>query len=126
MAGMERSHFAGAPLDITVRPGAKVDLPGAVELPTGSLRLAEAGQVTALPGYEAGDWWVQDAAAALPARVLAAQPGESVRSRLHGLTHFFGGMYLVPELRRAGVKHFHAHFGQNPTTQHAESRCETE
>ncbi|WP_238371899.1 RsmB/NOP family class I SAM-dependent RNA methyltransferase [Heliomarina baculiformis] len=78
VAGMERAHFAGAPLDITVKPGAKVDLPGAVELPTGSLRLAEAGQVTALPGYEAGDWWVQDAAAALPARVLAAQPGESV------------------------------------------------
>lgn len=78
VAGMERAHFAGAPLDITLKPGAKVDLPGAVELPTGSLRLAEAGQVTALPGYDAGDWWVQDAAAALPARVLAAQPGESV------------------------------------------------
>lgn len=47
---------------------------------------------------------------------LITRPGESLRSRLHGLTHFFGGMYLVPELRRAGVKHFHAHFGQNPTT----------
>ncbi|MBL3705256.1 methyltransferase domain-containing protein [Sulfitobacter sp. BDSS02] len=78
VAGMERAHFAGAPLDITKKSGAKVVLPGAVELPTGSLRLAEAGQVTALPGYDAGDWWVQDAAAALPARVLAAQPGESV------------------------------------------------
>jgi 16S rRNA (cytosine967-C5)-methyltransferase len=41
-------------------------------LPTGSLRRPRAGQVSALPGYEAGAWWVQDAAAALPARMLAA------------------------------------------------------
>jgi len=47
---------------------------------------------------------------------LITRPGENLRSRIHGLTHFFGGMYLVPELRKAGVKHFHAHFGQNPTT----------
>ncbi|MHA6263022.1 RsmB/NOP family class I SAM-dependent RNA methyltransferase [Arenibacterium sp. CAU 1754] len=78
VAAMEKAHFAGAPLDITPKPGISPDLPGALMLPTGSLRLMDAGQVTALPGYEAGDWWVQDAAAALPARVLAAQPGESV------------------------------------------------
>jgi 16S rRNA (cytosine967-C5)-methyltransferase len=42
------------------------------------VRLANAGQVSNLPGYEAGDWWVQDAAAAIPARVLNAQPGERV------------------------------------------------
>jgi 16S rRNA (cytosine967-C5)-methyltransferase len=42
------------------------------------VRLRDAGQVSALPGYEAGDWWVQDAAAALSAKVLAAQPGEAV------------------------------------------------
>ncbi|MEC7259121.1 MAG: RsmB/NOP family class I SAM-dependent RNA methyltransferase, partial [Pseudomonadota bacterium] len=78
VAAMERAHLAGAPLDITPRDGATVDIPGAVALPTGSLRLAEAGQVSALPGYDAGTWWVQDAAAALPARLLNAQPGESV------------------------------------------------
>ncbi len=38
----------------------------------------DAGQVEDLPGYEAGDWWVQDVAAALPARLLGAKPGESV------------------------------------------------
>ena len=53
-------------------------MPGAVVLPTGSLRLAAPGQVSALPGYREGLWWVQDAAAALPARILAVQPGESV------------------------------------------------
>ncbi len=47
-------------------------------LPTGSLRLAEAGQVTALPGYAEGAWWVQDAAAALPVRLLDPQAGERV------------------------------------------------
>ncbi|MCL6283658.1 methyltransferase domain-containing protein [Ruegeria sp. 2012CJ41-6] len=76
VAGMERAHFAGAPLDLTLKPGAT-----AAEgnmLPTGSVRIDGPVQVTALPGYEAGDWWVQDAAAALPARVLAAQPGEAV------------------------------------------------
>lgn len=78
MAAMEAAHFAGAPLDITLRPGAAVTLPGARILPTGSLRLDTPGQVTALPGYADGTWWVQDAAAALPARVLAAQPGETV------------------------------------------------
>ena len=31
-----------------------------------------------MPGFEAGDWWVQDAAAALPAKMLAVRAGESV------------------------------------------------
>jgi len=78
VAAMEAAHFAGAPLDITPRPGAEPELPGARRLPTGSLRLDAPGQVSALPGYTDGSWWVQDAAAALPARVLAAKPGEKV------------------------------------------------
>jgi len=36
------------------------------------------GTVEDMPGFDEGDWWVQDAAAALPARVLAAQAGETV------------------------------------------------
>ncbi|MEO0713857.1 MAG: RsmB/NOP family class I SAM-dependent RNA methyltransferase [Pseudomonadota bacterium] len=40
--------------------------------------IAPGGAVEALPGYDAGDWWVQDAAAALPARLLDLQPGEPV------------------------------------------------
>jgi 16S rRNA (cytosine967-C5)-methyltransferase len=38
----------------------------------------QAGRVTDLPGFEDGAWWVQDAAAALPAKLLAAQPGQRV------------------------------------------------
>ncbi|MCG6901755.1 MAG: methyltransferase domain-containing protein [Rhodobacter sp.] len=77
IADIEAAHAAGAPLDITLKSGPVAGL-NAVELPTGSLRLADPGQVTALPGYTGGDWWVQDAAAAIPARILAATPGESV------------------------------------------------
>ncbi|EEE36517.1 Fmu (Sun) [Rhodobacteraceae bacterium KLH11] len=73
---MEQAHFLGAPLDITLKPGA--ESPDGTNLPTGSVRLQEAGQVSALPGYKAGGWWVQDAAAALPVQVLAPKPGEKV------------------------------------------------
>ncbi|UWQ49845.1 methyltransferase domain-containing protein [Leisingera caerulea] len=76
MLSMEAAHQAGAPLDITGKPGADLQALGGVLLPTGSLRIAGAGQVSALPGYREGDWWVQDAAAALPALILNALPGE--------------------------------------------------
>jgi 16S rRNA (cytosine967-C5)-methyltransferase len=78
VAAMEVAHFAGAPLDITVKPGADVAGLQATALPTGSLRLTTPGQVSALPGYDDGDWWVQDAAAALPVKVLAPKVGEVV------------------------------------------------
>ncbi len=74
--GMEQAHFNGAPLDVTLKPGAEA--PGGKALPTGSVRLQDAGQVSALPGYKRGNWWVQDAAAALPVRVLAPKAGEKV------------------------------------------------
>ncbi len=75
VAGMEQAHFAAAPLDITVKPGAQA--PGEV-LPTGSMRVQDAGQVSTLPGFDKGDWWVQDAAAAVPVRVLAPQAEEKI------------------------------------------------
>jgi len=78
VTAMERAHFAGAPLDITARPGVDMTDLAAQELPTGSYRLAMPGQVSALPGYDKGDWWIQDAAAALPVRVLAPATGETI------------------------------------------------
>ncbi len=78
----EAAHARGAPLDLTLREqklaeplSAQID---AQILPTGSLRVDRSVQVSALPGFDAGTWWVQDAAAALPARILAAKPGEKV------------------------------------------------
>jgi 16S rRNA (cytosine967-C5)-methyltransferase len=60
------------PLDISARSDAGdwATRLGAELLPTGTLRLPQAGLVTELPGYDEGAWWVQDAAAALPARLL--------------------------------------------------------
>ncbi|QEW22578.1 Ribosomal RNA small subunit methyltransferase B [Marinibacterium anthonyi] len=80
VAGMEAVHAMRPPLDLTPRTdGAELaERLGGVLLPTGSVRLEDPGQVSALPGYDDGLWWVQDAAAALPARILDAQPGERV------------------------------------------------
>ncbi|WP_084399335.1 RsmB/NOP family class I SAM-dependent RNA methyltransferase [Henriciella aquimarina] len=50
---------------------------GAEVIGAGSLRMPS-GTVSDIEGYEAGDWWVQDAAAVLPAQLLDAQPGETV------------------------------------------------
>jgi 16S rRNA (cytosine967-C5)-methyltransferase len=42
-------------------------------LPTGTVRTIARGPVTALPGFAEGEWWVQDAAAALPARLFGKE-----------------------------------------------------
>lgn len=80
MAAMEAAHFAGAPLDLTAKsdPAALAEAVGGILLPTGSVRVAAAGQVSTMPGFAEGAWWVQDAAAALPVQVLAPKPGEKV------------------------------------------------
>ncbi len=68
--------------DLSLKPG--VDPAGVAEalegeiMPGGSVRTARRGDVATWPGFEAGDWWVQDAAAAVPARLLAARSGETV------------------------------------------------
>lgn len=51
---------------------------GGIVLPTGSVRLRERTPVEEIEGYADGQWWVQDAAAALPARLIAAQRGEAI------------------------------------------------
>lgn len=76
VTAIEAVQAAEPPLDLTLRPG--FPAPEGEVLPTGSLRLVSPAQVSALPGYEAGGWWVQDAAAALPARLLDVRPGERV------------------------------------------------
>jgi 16S rRNA (cytosine967-C5)-methyltransferase len=80
VANIERVHFEGAPLDLTAKtdPQAVAKAVGGTVLPTGTVRLPVGRQVSSLPGFEAGNWWVQDAAAAIPARLLSAQPGERV------------------------------------------------
>lgn len=67
-------------LDITVKSGAAdwaTRLHGDV-LPTGSVRTLLHGPVALLPGYNEGQWWIQDAAAALPARLFGDIGGKRV------------------------------------------------
>jgi 16S rRNA (cytosine967-C5)-methyltransferase len=71
------AHEAEAPLDVTLQRGEDVPAGGQL-LPTGSVRFLAGTPVMTIPGFEAGRLWVQDTAAALPARLLAAQAGESV------------------------------------------------
>ncbi|UFN49163.1 rRNA cytosine-C5-methylase [Roseomonas sp. OT10] len=72
-----RAHRSPAPLDLSLAPGT-VPPEGAVLLPTGTARLPAGTRFADLPGAEGPGFWAQDAAAALPARLLAARPGERV------------------------------------------------
>ena len=76
------AHLIEPGLDITVRDVGKADdwapLLEASLLPTGSIRRFGGGMVTELPGFAEGAWWVQDAAAALPARLLGDVRGKLI------------------------------------------------
>lgn len=67
--------------DLTLKPAADAGrLAGLLEaelLPGGSLRTARRGDLAEWPGFAEGDWWVQDASAAVPARLLQLAAGES-------------------------------------------------
>jgi 16S rRNA (cytosine967-C5)-methyltransferase len=67
-----------AAIDLTPNPAIAFDLSALPHhrLSCGSLRLATDARIESLPGYAEGAWWVQDAAASLPARLLAVKPGE--------------------------------------------------
>lgn len=74
------AHGHEPALDFTVRGDAQswADRLGGRVLPTGSVRVIAHGPVAQLPGYGDGAWWVQDAAAALPARLLGDVKGAIV------------------------------------------------
>lgn len=72
----ERAIASPPPIDLTLK-GAAPDLPGTSLLP-GHLRLDERERVTALEGFAEGEWWVQDLAASLPARLLGSGKGHAL------------------------------------------------
>lgn len=68
-------------LDLTVKsdPALWAERLGGVVLATGTVRIAKfSGPVSSLEGYEDGDWWVQDAAASIPARLFGDLKGKRV------------------------------------------------
>jgi 16S rRNA (cytosine967-C5)-methyltransferase len=69
IAGM---HACEPPLDLTARsdPDIWARKLGGVVIVTGTVRTLAHGRISGLPGYEEGAWWVQDAAASLPARLF--------------------------------------------------------
>jgi 16S rRNA (cytosine967-C5)-methyltransferase len=67
-------------LDLTVKSDAAqwaTRLHGEI-LPTGTVRTLLHGPVTMLPGFSEGQWWVQDAAAALPVRLFGELAGKTI------------------------------------------------
>lgn len=74
------AHLIEAPLDLT--PRSNTDFwAGQLEaevLPTGTLRRTGGGHIAELPGFAEGAWWVQDAAATLPVRLLGDIAGKRV------------------------------------------------
>jgi 16S rRNA (cytosine967-C5)-methyltransferase len=75
------AHLMEAPIDISVKSNAAHwarELGGEL-LPTGSIRLANSDRpLPELPGFSTGEWWVQDAASALPVRLMGNVDGKSV------------------------------------------------
>jgi len=94
------AHLHEAPLDITVRRDADhwAGQLEAEKLPTGTLRRKGGGHIAELPGFAEGIWWVQDAAAALPARLL----GDVTDKRVADLCAAPGGKTM--QLCAAGAK----------------------
>ncbi len=82
LQAMEQVFASDPPLDLTLK--ATKDTAewakrlGAEVRPDGGLRLRDPGQVSAMPGFEEGDWWIQDAGATVAARILAPKAGEKV------------------------------------------------
>ncbi|HZP76822.1 MAG TPA: transcription antitermination factor NusB [Pseudolabrys sp.] len=77
IAGANRNEPA---LDLTVKQDGESwasRLHGRV-LPTGTVRTLAHGAVSLLPGFNEAAWWVQDAAAALPARLFGDLQGRNV------------------------------------------------
>ncbi|MEO0878371.1 MAG: transcription antitermination factor NusB [Pseudomonadota bacterium] len=76
------AHENPAPLDLTPQDASKLEALGddlGAEIVLGaSLRLRVPGPLTELAGFAEGAWWVQDAAAAVPARLLGDIAGKTV------------------------------------------------
>jgi 16S rRNA (cytosine967-C5)-methyltransferase len=73
------AHTQEPALDLTVKndPGKWAETLQGRVLDTGTVRTIASGPIPQLAGYDEGEWWVQDAAAALPARLLCNSLGEA-------------------------------------------------
>ncbi len=77
---ISEAHLHEPSLDISVKqdPETWATKLGGHLLPTGTIRLISPGRIDALEGFSEGAWWVQDAAAALPMKLLGDVRGKRV------------------------------------------------
>jgi 16S rRNA (cytosine967-C5)-methyltransferase len=99
-ARIAEQHLAEPPLDLTVKSDAEgwATRLGGVTLPTGSVRIKGAGRIEEIEGFADGEWWVQDAAASLPAQLL----GNVREARVADLCAAPGGK--TAQLANAGAR----------------------
>jgi 16S rRNA (cytosine967-C5)-methyltransferase len=71
------AHLSPPPLDIHAKR-ASCAVPDGISLAGGIVRVSNPGRIEDLPGFAEGDWWVQDFAASLPARLLGDVAGKTV------------------------------------------------
>ncbi|AFL54350.1 16S rRNA (cytosine967-C5)-methyltransferase [Sinorhizobium fredii] len=79
--GISEAQLVPAAIDLTVKsdPALWAERLGGTVLPTGSVRLGDfSGAIPSLPGFAEGAWWVQDAAASIPARLFGDLSGKTV------------------------------------------------
>ncbi|MEQ9448642.1 MAG: RsmB/NOP family class I SAM-dependent RNA methyltransferase [Rhodospirillaceae bacterium] len=100
------THLTEPPLDLSAKDSAAASdwakrLGGRL-LPTGTIRCQATGRVQDMNGFDEGAWWVQDAAAALPARVLLHVLGDAVGKRVIDLCAAPGGK--TAQLAAAGCE----------------------
>lgn len=81
LIGMALAAREEPPTDLSLKPGLDAEavasmVDGSV-LPGGTVRTGLRGDVAGWPGFQDGIWWVQDAAAAVPARLLDVKAGET-------------------------------------------------
>jgi len=74
-----RASLSEPPLDITVKSDADAwaSRLNGIALPSESIRCSHVGRIEELEGYADGAWWIQDAAAALPVKLLGDVSGLS-------------------------------------------------
>ena len=98
------AHTQEPALDLTVKsdPAAWAEKLSGRVLDTGTVRMIASGPIPQLLGYEEGEWWVQDAAAALPARLLRNSLGEPAGKTVADLCAAPGGK--TAQLALAGAQ----------------------
>ncbi|MGB0505329.1 MAG: RsmB/NOP family class I SAM-dependent RNA methyltransferase [Pikeienuella sp.] len=70
------AHLVTPPTDLTAKSGVEMaEALGGEATPSGSIRLSKPGRLSGMVGYDDGEWWAQDAAAAIPARLAGAGEG---------------------------------------------------